>query len=75
MRLSIIVLRKPLQKQGRGRERVALFKSLITRNRKDAVEARLQKIKLKMSADMIEMLFCLRNVKFRFKKIYISNCL
>jgi len=36
---------------GQERERVALVKSLITRDRKDALEARLQKIELKMSAD------------------------
>ncbi len=36
---------------GQGRERAALVKSLITRDRKDALEARLQKIELKMSAD------------------------
>jgi hypothetical protein len=38
---------------GRGRERVALIKSLITRDRKDALEARLQKIELNLSADII----------------------
>ena len=36
---------------GRRRERVALIKSLIMRDRKDVLEARLQKIDLKMSAD------------------------
>jgi len=45
MRRSIIIER-------RGRERVALIKSLIMRDRKDALKARLQKIKLKMSADI-----------------------
>jgi len=35
----------------RERERVALIKSLITWDWKDALEARLQKIELKMSAD------------------------
>jgi hypothetical protein len=51
MRRSIIVERKGDWEAGWGRERVALIKSLITRERKDALEARLQKIKLKMSAD------------------------
>ncbi len=35
----------------RGRERVALIKCLITRDRKDTLEARLEKIKLNLSAD------------------------
>ncbi len=39
--------------EGRGREMVVLIKSLITRHRKDVLEASLQKIKLKMSADTI----------------------
>jgi hypothetical protein len=42
---------------GRGRERVALIKSLIMRDRKDTLEARLQKIELKMSAN--KSLYCL----------------
>ncbi len=36
----------------RGRERVALIKSLIAQDRKDVFEACLQKIELKMSADL-----------------------
>jgi len=36
---------------GQGRERVVLIKSLVMRDRKYTLEARLQKIKLKMSAD------------------------
>jgi len=36
---------------GRERERVALIKSLITQDRKDTIEVRLQKMELKMSAD------------------------
>jgi len=38
---------------GRGRERVALIKSLIMRERKDVLEEPLQKIELKMSADTL----------------------
>ncbi len=34
---------------GWGRERVALIKSLITQDRKDALEARLQKMELNLS--------------------------
>ncbi len=37
---------------GRGRERVTLIKSLIMRDRKDALEVRLQKIELNFSADI-----------------------
>jgi len=36
---------------GQGSERVALIKSSITRDRKDGLEAQLQNIELKMSAD------------------------
>jgi len=36
---------------GRGRERVALIKSLTMQDRKDVLEARLQKIELNLSAD------------------------
>ncbi len=39
-------------KAGRERERVALIKSLIMRDRKDALEAQLQKIELNLSADI-----------------------
>jgi len=35
----------------RGRERVALMKTLITQDRKDALEVQLQKIELNLSAD------------------------
>jgi hypothetical protein len=36
---------------GRGRERVALIKSLTMQDRKDVLEALLQKIELNLSAD------------------------
>jgi len=39
MRHSIIVEKENAWEAGRGRERVALIKSLITRDRKDAIEA------------------------------------
>ncbi len=38
---------------GPGRERTALIKSLITRDRKDTLEAFLQKIELNLSADKL----------------------
>jgi hypothetical protein len=51
MRRSIIVERKLLEKRGGEEKGVALIKSLITQDRKDALEALLQKIELKLSAD------------------------
>ncbi len=42
---------------GWGREKVALIKSLITWDRKEALEAWLQKIELNLSADIADILF------------------
>jgi len=64
MRLSIILERKGAWEERRGRERVALIKSLITIDRKDVLEAWLQKIELKMSAD--------NSVRFKFVQILLG---
>ncbi len=51
MRHSIIVERKTLELRSGEDKKVALIKSLITCDRKDALEARLEKIELNLSAD------------------------
>ncbi len=45
-------------KTGWGREREALIKSLITRDRKEALEVQLQKIKLNFSTDIFNCSKC-----------------
>jgi len=51
---SIIVERKGAWEVGRGRERVALIKSLITRERKDSLEVRFAKDR----AEFVSCLLC-----------------
>jgi len=48
-----MVERKTVEYQDGEEKRVALIKSLITRDRKDALEAQLHKIELNLSADTI----------------------
>jgi len=53
MRCNIIVERKTIEERGGEEKELALIKSLITRDRKDALEVRLQKIELNVSADYL----------------------
>jgi len=53
MRCSIILERKGAWEAGWGRERVALIKSLIMRDRKRCAWGAIAKFELKMSADTI----------------------
>ncbi len=50
-----------------------LIKSLITRDRKDALEAQLQKIELKMSADNMWRQYMKKNVYgYELEKLCVS---